>query len=281
MTPPNEPGAPSEGTSADGQGSPEGAREYRTTQPLAGRIPGRGEPLRPPSPRGGPLVPPRREGPLTEVLRKVAPADAEARLNRFLTGTAAPTPGAPASPELQAIEPYASELPDLSGPIPRVPERAATPERGEAPGAPESARPAVVEAHEVREGRIQVGRRRRGPVRATMQIRRIDPWSTLKVSLLLSVALFFVWMIAVAFLYLVLGGMGVWAKLNSNVGDLLNNTSGGAAELVSAGTIFGAAFLVGLINIVLLTTLATIAAFVYNLATDVIGGIEVTLADRD
>ena len=137
------------------------------------------------------------------------------------------------------------------------------------------------EAQEFREGRIQVGRRRKGPVRASMQIRRIDPWSTLKVSLLLSVALFFVWMIAVAFLYLVLGGMGVWAKLNSNVGDLLNNTSGGAAELVSAGTIFGAAFLVGLINIVLLTTMSTIAAFVYNLATDLIGGIEVTLADRD
>ena len=44
---------------------------------------------------------------------------------------------------------------------------------------------------------------------AAMQIRRIDPWSALKVSLVLSVALFFVWMIAVAFLYLVLGGMGV------------------------------------------------------------------------
>ena len=42
-----------------------------------------------------------------------------------------------------------------------------------------------------------------------MQVRRIDPWSVLKVSLLLNVALFFVWMIAVAFLYLVLGAMGV------------------------------------------------------------------------
>ena len=114
-----------------------------------------------------------------------------------------------------------------------------------------------------------------------MQIRRIDPWSTLKVSLTLSVALFFVWMVAVAFLYLVLGGMGVWAKLNSNVGDLLNNTSGSSGELVSAGTIFGGAVLIGLVNIVLLTAMATIGAFVYNLATDLIGGIEVTLADRD
>lgn len=100
-------------------------------------------------------------------------------------------------------------------------------------------------------------------------------------SLLLSVALFFVWMITVAFLYLVLGGMGVWAKLNSNVGDLLNNASGSSAELASSGTIFGGAFLIGLVNIVLMTALATIGAFVYNLITDLIGGIEVTLADRD
>jgi hypothetical protein len=118
-----------------------------------------------------------------------------------------------------------------------------------------------------------------GPVRASMQIRRVDPWSVLKVSLVLSVALFFVWMIAVAFLYLVLGGMGVWAKLNSNVGDLLNNTSN--SELVSSGTIFGGAALVGLVNIVLLTAMATIGAFIYNLTTDLVGGVEVTLADRD
>jgi hypothetical protein len=115
-----------------------------------------------------------------------------------------------------------------------------------------------------------------------MQIRRIDPWSTLKVSLVLSVALFFVWMIAVAFLYLVLGGMGVWSKLNSNVGDLLTNANGGSTgELVSSGTIFGGAVLIGLVNIVLLTAGATIGAFIYNLTTDLIGGIEVTLADRD
>lgn len=112
-----------------------------------------------------------------------------------------------------------------------------------------------------------------------MQIRRIDPWSALKVSLLLSVALFFVWMIAVAFLYLVLGGMGVWSKLNSNVGDLLTNTSSG--ELVSSGAIFGGAALIGLVNIVLFTAMATIGAFIYNLTTDLVGGVEVTLADRD
>jgi hypothetical protein len=113
-----------------------------------------------------------------------------------------------------------------------------------------------------------------------MQVRRVDPWSVLKVSLVLSVALFFVWMIAVAFLYLVLGGMGVWSKLNSNVGDLLTSASG-SGELVSSGTIFGGATLIGLVNIVLLTAMATCGAFIYNLTTDLVGGVEVTLADRD
>ncbi len=118
-------------------------------------------------------------------------------------------------------------------------------------------------------------------MRASMQVRRFDPWSVLKVSLVLSVVLFFVWMIAVAFLYLVLGGMGVWSKLNSNVGDLLTSASGSGGELVSSGAIFGGAALIGLVNIVLFTAMATCGAFIYNLTTDLVGGIEVTLADRD
>jgi hypothetical protein len=184
-------------------------------------------------------------------------------------------------------EAYASELPDLSGPTPRGSQRKSGPERssdisgtsGTTASGP--GRSSTTEPREPRDSHVAVSRRGRGPVRASMQIRRIDPWSTLKVSLMLSVAVFFIWMISVAFLYLVLGGMGVWAKLNSNVGDLLNNTSGSSGELISSGTIFGGAVLIGLVNIVLMTALATIAAFVYNLTTDLIGGIEVTLADRD
>lgn len=218
----------------------------------------------------------------------------DARLNRFMAGGPAPS-GAPEAPsrndrtDVVRPEPkprpeggrpegaaYASELPDLSGPRPPQPqrkpvERPSSESKPPAKGSPSSA------------GRVQVAsRQHRGPVRASMQIRRVDPWSTLKVSLLLSVVLFFVWMIAVAFLYLVLGGMGVWSKLNSNVGDLLTSASGSSGgELVSSGTIFGGAALIGLVNIVLLTAGATIGAFIYNLTTDLVGGVEVTLADRD
>lgn len=170
---------------------------------------------------------------------------------------------------------YASELPDLSGP-PRSGQQRRSAERpAESTAKPPQKAPAS--------RAVQVGARQHsGPVRASMQIRRVDPWSALKVSLVLSVALFFVWMIAVAFLYLVLGGMGVWSKLNSNVGDLLTSASGSSGgELVSASTIFGGAALIGLVNIVLLAAAATIGAFIYNLTTDLVGGVEVTLADRD
>ena len=213
------------------------------------------------------------------------PPGVDARLNRFIAGGPGPSAApptheqdAPARPERNEAprpEAYTSELPDLSGPNPRSPQlRKPVPERS-TPEPPVRPSPAT--------SRIQVGTRQyKGPVRASMQIRRVDPWSALKVSLVLSVALFFVWMIAVAFLYLVLGGMGVWSKLNSNVGDLLTSAGGQTGgELVSSGTIFGGAALIGLVNIVLLTAMGTVGAFIYNLTTDLVGGVEVTLADRD
>lgn len=304
MTAPNEPGALSkgDGPNADGLVDRGGAHRAATGP---GRIPDAGDP--PPWQRAatrqsqaGHRQPPPVSHP--EGRPTNPPAAADARLNRFISGASAPVTGPAAAvrtpqPDPDAslgcgdgspAEAYASELPDLSGPTPRAPQRNPAPARPAEDGAGSRGDSAAGSSGgrsitaESRDARVQLSARRsRGPVRASMQIRRIDPWSTLKVSLLLSVALFFVWMITVAFLYLVLGGMGVWAKLNSNVGDLLNNASGSSAELVSSGTIFGGAFLIGLVNIVLMTALATIGAFVYNLITDLIGGIEVTLADRD
>ncbi|KBE53197.1 DUF3566 domain-containing protein [Mycobacterium tuberculosis] len=304
MTAPNEPGALSkgDGPNADGLVDRGGAHRAATGP---GRIPDAGDP--PPWQRAatrqsqaGHRQPPPVSHP--EGRPTNPPAAADARLNRFISGASAPVTGPAAAvrtpqPDPDAslgcgdgspAEAYASELPDLSGPTPRAPQRNPAParpaeggagSRGDSAAGSSGGRSITAAS---RDARVQLSARRsRGPVRASMQIRRIDPWSTLKVSLLLSVALFFVWMITVAFLYLVLGGMGVWAKLNSNVGDLLNNASGSSAELVSSGTIFGGAFLIGLVNIVLMTALATIGAFVYNLITDLIGGIEVTLADRD
>ncbi|HOB50318.1 MAG TPA: DUF3566 domain-containing protein [Mycobacterium sp.] len=223
----------------------------------AGPVPQRPDPVPVP---GRPEPPSGRPEPLP-VRSEPVPSRPETRSERT---EVTPAVGAAAKPP----EAYASELPDLTGPLAKpAPVRRPPAEPPLRQSAPRPGGPAAA--------------RSRGPVRASMQIRRIDPWSTLKVSGLLSIALFFIWMIAVALLYLVLGAMGVWSKLNSNVGDLLTSGSGAGGEIVSAGSIFGSAALIGLVNIVLLTAMATIGAYIYNLSTDMVGGVEVTLADLD
>ena len=298
MSSPNEPGHPRSGDrpgSSNGSGTGAAGPE---TKPAAGKAAGTqarasggqitetGE--APPWQRGTARTsPPPGTETREEGARPAAHSPGvEARLQRFVAGTetkdteqsarpARPATPAPSATRNEPVRPeaYASEIPDLSGPSPRTPQRKTASEASAARSSSNS--PTT---------RIQVANRgtHQGPVRASMQIRRVDPWTVLKVSLVLSVVLFFVWMIAVAFLYLVLGAMGVWSKLNSNVGDLLTSASGASGgELVSSGTIFGGSALVGLVNIVVLCALATIGAFIYNLTTDLVGGVEVTLADRD
>ncbi|BBZ31130.1 hypothetical protein MMAD_54250 [Mycolicibacterium madagascariense] len=295
MGSPNEPGPPRATEGTGGANGSNGTHEAGPNGPSSsGDVP--------PWQRG-PARPRPQEGPRAGAVAGHSPGPSpgpDARLNRFIAGgpaagpssgpareataprESAPRESAPAResesgqptrverPESGRPDTYASELPDLSGPAPRSARKPAA----ERPGGEPVTRTTTAT-------RASAANRSQGPVRASMQIRRLDPWSVLKVSLVLSVSLFFVWMIAVAFLYLVLGGMGVWSKLNSNVGDLLTSGGGSGGELVSSGTIFGGAALIGLVNIVLLTAMATCGAFIYNLTTDLVGGIEVTLADRD
>jgi hypothetical protein len=123
----------------------------------------------------------------------------------------------------------------------------------------------------------------RGPRRASLQVKRIDPWSVLKLAFVLSVALFFVWLVAVGVLYGVLDGMGVWDRVNGTYNEFAQNTSAGSSSspLITASRVFGIAAIIGAINIVLFTALATVGSFVYNVSADLAGGLEITLAERE
>ncbi|MCS7482074.1 DUF3566 domain-containing protein [Umezawaea endophytica] len=121
----------------------------------------------------------------------------------------------------------------------------------------------------------------RGPRRASLQVKRVDPWSVLKLALVLSVALFFVWLVAIGVLYGVLNGMGVWDKINNTAQDLLSGSEQSGDPLISAGRVFGVAAIIGAVNIVLFTALATVSAFVYNVSADLAGGLELTLSERE
>ncbi|MBP2364827.1 DUF3566 domain-containing protein [Pseudonocardia parietis] len=123
--------------------------------------------------------------------------------------------------------------------------------------------------------------RNRPPRQALLQLKRLDPWSVLKMALALSVVLWLVWMVAAGVLYGVLGGMGVWDRLNGTYADLVTGQQATGGTLISAGRVFGLAAVVGAVNSLLFAVAMTIVAFVYNVAADLVGGVEVTLSERD
>jgi Transmembrane domain of unknown function (DUF3566) len=123
--------------------------------------------------------------------------------------------------------------------------------------------------------------RNRQPRQAALQLKRLDPWSVLKLALVLAVVLFFIWLVAVGVLYGVLDGMGVWDRLNGTYADLVSGEAPTGSPLISAGRVFGLAAVIGAINSLLFAVAITVGAFVYNVSADLVGGIEVTLSERD
>jgi hypothetical protein len=122
----------------------------------------------------------------------------------------------------------------------------------------------------------------RGPRRARLQLRHIDIWSAFKISLVLSIALFFIWMVAVGILYGVLSALGVFDTLNDLFGQLGSASgSGGGKDVITPGIVFGGAAVIGAINVILMTALCTVGTFIYNLCSDLVGGLELTLSERD
>jgi hypothetical protein len=123
--------------------------------------------------------------------------------------------------------------------------------------------------------------RNRPPRQAALQLKRLDPWSVLKLALVLAVVLFFIWLVAVGVLYGALDGMGVWDRLNGTYADLVSGEAQTGSTLISAGRVFGLAAVIGAINSLLFAVAVTVGAFVYNVSADLVGGIEVTLSERD
>ncbi|HKC27725.1 MAG TPA: DUF3566 domain-containing protein [Jatrophihabitans sp.] len=119
--------------------------------------------------------------------------------------------------------------------------------------------------------------RQRGPRRARLQLRHVNPWTVLKFSCVLSIALFFVWLIVVGVLFGVLDGAGVIGKINNAYTTIQGTNS---KPPVTASLVFGGAAIIGVVNIVLFIALSTIGSVVYNLCADLVGGIEITLSER-
>src|SRR4051812_49717731 len=122
---------------------------------------------------------------------------------------------------------------------------------------------------------------RKGGRRARLTLKRIDPWSMLKFSFVYSLAGLVVLLVAVVALYGIVDAMGVIGSIQTFLRDVEGSKNGsGVADWLSFGRVFSIALVVGLINVVLFTAFATLTAFIYNVCTDLVGGVEVTLAER-
>src|SRR3954471_22926211 len=131
-----------------------------------------------------------------------------------------------------------------------------------------------------------VGAGARGPRRARLNLKRIDPWSVMKFSFAVSVVLFIVVVVATSVLYLALDAMGVWTEVNKSLKELVNASGGPGGSSsggfrITAWGVIGTSMLIGAVNVVLFTALAPLGAFIYNVCADLVGGVELTLAERD
>lgn len=132
----------------------------------------------------------------------------------------------------------------------------------------------------------KVGNGRKGPRKAHLQVARFDPWSVMKFSFIMSLVCFLVLFVAVAVLYVILSWLGVFDALSGTIRDLTSNDQGKSGGLnpaswFSAAHILGYTALIGTLNVLLITALATVWSVIYNMAADLVGGVEVTLKEAD
>jgi hypothetical protein len=123
---------------------------------------------------------------------------------------------------------------------------------------------------------------KRPPRRARLRLTRIDPWSVMKTAFLLAIALGVVTVVSVLMVWTVLGAAGVWDSINETVTNILGGESAGDFDVenyIGTSRVMGFTMLVAVIDVVLLTAIATLGAFLYNMAAALLGGIEVTLAE--
>ena len=120
--------------------------------------------------------------------------------------------------------------------------------------------------------------------RADLVVARLEPWSVMKFSFLMSLVAWVVLFVAVAFLYFTLSSLGVFTSLQHTLSSVTSSSNSSGMNLdhwFSASRILGYTMLLGAVNIVLITALCTVGSMIYNLVTHLGGGIEVTLRETD
>lgn len=120
--------------------------------------------------------------------------------------------------------------------------------------------------------------------KARLRLSRVDPWSVMKTAFLLSIAFGIVIWVAVFIVWSFIGAAGVFENINNTVSEVLGTPTAEPFRLenyINTGKVMGFTTVVACLYVVIITALATLGAFLYNLAATLLGGLELTLASED
>ncbi len=124
-------------------------------------------------------------------------------------------------------------------------------------------------------------RKHKGPRRVRLAVARVDPWSVMKMSFLLSVAIGIAGVILTAVLWMILSTMNVFSDIEGVLQSLQTTTSDpfSIKDYVGFGRVVSLSIVIGVIDVILMTAIATVMAFLYNICSALVGGVQLTLTD--
>jgi hypothetical protein len=120
--------------------------------------------------------------------------------------------------------------------------------------------------------------------KARLRLSRLDPWSVMKTAFLLSIAFGIVTWVAIFIIWSAIGAAGVFENINSTVNQVLGSPSAEPFRIedyINTSKVMGFTTLLACADVLIITALATLGSFLYNIAATLLGGLEVTLASED
>jgi hypothetical protein len=129
----------------------------------------------------------------------------------------------------------------------------------------------------------------RGPAqrRVKVAIRKVNPWSVLKFSLLFYLCLMLVFLVGFVILWGILDAAGIVRSVEQlftefwGAGDVATGPNDPVTPFkINFWYLFRMMLVIGLVSVVLWAALTMFVTFLYNLISDLVGGIEVTLVER-
>ncbi len=120
--------------------------------------------------------------------------------------------------------------------------------------------------------------------KARLRLARLDPWSVMKTAFLLAIAFGIVTWVAVFIVWSAIGAAGVFDNINRTVQEVLGTPGAEpfrVQDYVSTNKVMGFTTLLACADVLIITALATLGAFLYNIAASLLGGLELTLSSED